>query len=193
MTRHTGLFIAMVAMAVVAGLAPAAAGAQQPPPAPTAAAVPADPADVASPDAIVAALYDVISGPAGQARNWNRFRSLFAPGARLIPTGRRADGTTSMRTLDVEGYITGPGPNLETNGFFEREIGRRSERFGNVLHAFSAYESKRKAEDAKPFARGINSIQLYTDGTRWWLVTILWDSERPDNPIPGKYIPGERP
>jgi hypothetical protein len=148
----------------------------------------ANPADVASPDAIIAALYDVISGPAGQARNWNRMRSLFIPGARLIPTGLRPDSSVSHSVLTVEDYITRAGPGLERNGFFEREIGRTTETFGNVTHVFSAYDSKRTAQDEKPFSRGINSIQLLNDGKRWWVVTIFWDSERPNNPIPEKYL-----
>ena len=157
-------------------------------PAPAAAAVPANPADVASVDAIVAALYDVISGAAGQARNWDRMRSLFIPGARLIPTGQRPDGTAGHRVLTVEDYIASSGPGLEKNGFFEREIGRTTETFGNVTHVFSTYDSRRAAADPAPFARGINSIQLLHDGRRWWVVTIFWDSERPNNPIPAKYL-----
>jgi DNA-binding beta-propeller fold protein YncE len=146
------------------------------------------PGDVASIDAILTALYDVISGPAGQKRNWDRFRGLFAPGARLIPTGRRPDGSQGMRVLTPEDYVNTAGRNLETNGFFEREIGRRTQTFGGITHVFSAYDSKRTAADAAPFARGINSIQLLNDGKRWWVVTIFWDSERADNPIPAEYL-----
>ena len=144
--------------------------------------------DVESVDAILASLYDVISGPAGQRRDWNRFRSLFAPGARLIPTGVRPDGSKAMRVMTPEDYVAGSGPALERSGFFEREIARRSDRFGNVLHVFSTYESRRTPADSAPFARGINSIQLFNDGTRWWVMTILWDSERKDNPIPANYL-----
>lgn len=144
--------------------------------------------DVASIDAIMTALYDVISGPAGQARDWDRFRGLFAPGARLIPTGRRAGGERVMRAMTPEEYVTTIGPQLEQAGFFEREIGRRTDTFGNVTHVFSAYDSKRTLADRVPFSRGINSIQLFHDGMRYWVVTIFWDSERPDNPIPERYL-----
>lgn len=145
-------------------------------------------ADVESIDAIVAALYDVISGPAGQKRDWDRFRSLFAPGARLIPTGRRPDSSRVIRTITPEEYATNVGQQLETNGFFEREIGRRSEQFGNIAHVFSAYDSKRTATDTVPFSRGINSIQLFNDGKRWFVVSIFWDSERRGNPIPAEML-----
>jgi hypothetical protein len=172
--------VAAAALATVA----AAAGAQGTP----AAAPAAAPADVQSVDAIIKTLYDVISGPAAQARDWNRFRSLFAPGARLIPTGRRPDGTASMRTMTPDEYATTVGPNLEKNGFFEVESARTTDAFGNIMHVFSTYESRRTAADPTPFARGINSIQLFKDGTRWWIVSIFWDSERPGNPIPEKYL-----
>ncbi len=171
----------------VGPLAMATAQAPTTPPPPSTNPAPA-PADVASIDAIIAALYDVISGPAGQTRNWDRMRSLFIPNARLIPTSKAQDGTIRHRVMSVDDYITQVGPNLERNGFFEREIGRKTDTFGNVTHAFSAYDSKRTAQDPQPFARGINSIQLLNDGKRWWIVTVYWDSERPDNQIPAKYL-----
>ena len=155
--------------------------AQTPPPGPRA-------SDVQSMDAIIAALYDVISGPIGQQRDWDRMRNLFVPGARLIPAVYRPDSVPTLRELSVEDYITRAGPMLEKNGFFETEIARQVERYGGVVHAFSTYESRHKAEDAKPFVRGINSIQLFDDGRRWWVVTVFWEGERPDNPIPQKYL-----
>ena len=173
--------VARSSIALALLLAAAPARAQTPPiqPAPQA-------ADVASEDAIIAALYDVISGPAGQKRNWDRFRSRFIADARLIVS--RAQSGQPPRVLTVEAYIAGSGP-LEERGFFERELAHTSETFGRVTHRFSTYDSRRTADDPKPFARGINSIQLYNDGQRWWVVTIYWDSERPDNTIPGKYLP----
>jgi hypothetical protein len=168
----------------VRGQTPAPAQTQTPATTPA-----AKPADVASADAIITALYDVISGPAGQPRNWDRFRSLFIPGGRLIPaTTRTPEGTVRPRILTVEDYIAGAGPGLERNGFFERELSRTSETYGSVTHAFSTYDSKRTPQDEKPFARGINSIQLLNDGQRWWVVTVFWDAERPENPIPAKYL-----
>ena len=148
----------------------------------------ANPADVKSPEAITAALYDVISGPAGQKRDWDRFRSLFAPGARLIPVVPEKDGGATVRTWSPEDYVKGGAPYLEKEGFFEAEIARKVEAFGNIVHVFSTYES-RYAKEGPVFARGINSIQLLKDGDRWWVVTIYWDAERPDNPIPKTYLP----
>lgn len=153
------------------------------PPAPTANA-----SDVASMDSIVAALYDVISGPAGKKRDWDRFQSLFIPGARLIPTGKRQSGEIGARVSTAEGYTAANSKFLEENGFFEKEIARRTESFGNIAHVFSTYEARHKSEDPKPFARGINSIQLMNDGKRWWIVTVFWQGEGPDNPLPEKYL-----
>ncbi len=147
----------------------------------------ANPSDVASAESIVAALYDVISGPAGK-RDWDRMRALFIPGARLIPTIKRQAGEISSRVLTVEDYINGSSKMLEEGGFFEKEIARRTESFGSIAHVFSTYESRRKSDDAKPFARGINSFQLMNDGKRWWIVTVFWQGEGPDNPLPEKYL-----
>lgn len=163
------------------------AAAQQPaaPALPAAAA-----ADVQSVDAILGALYDVISGDSGVARNWDRFRSLFAPGARLIPVGRRQAGAFGASALTPEDYITRAGPALQ-RGFHEREVARRTETFGRLLHAFSTYESRRRQADAVPFQRGINSIQLYHDGTRWWVMSVMWWAESPESPLPGRYLMSE--
>lgn len=154
--------------------------------------IPADPKDVSSPEALIAAVYDVISGPAGQKRNWDRMRTLFVQDARMIATGKRQNGEITRRVMNVEDYIVSSGPYLEKEGFFEKEIGSTKEQFGNIVHIFSAYETKKTAADEKPFMRGINSIQLWNDGKRWWVVTILWQSENPGTPIPEKYIEKKR-
>jgi hypothetical protein len=156
---------------------------------PAAPAPPARPADVASIESIIAALYDVISGPAGQSRDWDRFRSLFTGGARLIVAAPSPEGHVPSRSMSVEEYVVAADPFLKRDGFWEREIARRIERYGNVAHVFSTYESRVKSADSPPFSRGINSIQLVTNGERWWVVTILWDFDRPGNPIPSEYLP----
>ncbi len=148
----------------------------------------ANPADVESLDAIMTAVYDVISGEKDVERDWDRFRSLFAPGARLIPVVRQgADAPFVALVWTVEDFIERAGPQFAAEGFFEDEIGRTIETYGQVVHAFSAYQSKRTA-DGDVFARGVNSFQLLNDGTRWWVVTIYWEGETPNNPIPDKYI-----
>jgi hypothetical protein len=148
----------------------------------------ASPADVHSVDAIVAALYDVISGPAGQPRDWKRMRSLFIPDARLIPTRHSKTGSgADVLPLTVDQYIERAGPALE-KGFFERGVHATTDEFGDIVHVFSTYES-RHTKNGQPFTRGINSIQLLKDGDRYWVVTILWDEESPTSSIPAKYLP----
>jgi hypothetical protein len=80
---------------------------------------------------------------------------------------------------------------MEAQGFLERGVHNEIAQYGNIVHVFSTYESRHSSADAKPFARGINSIQLLKDGGRYWIVEILWDSERPETPIPAKYLPAE--
>jgi hypothetical protein len=161
---------------------------QQPTPSPVPSPPAANPADVNSIDAILAAVYDVISGPAGKKRDWDRMRSLFLPGARLIPTGPRQAGGYGSRVLTVEDYVVRGDEIFAKEGFFEKEVARRVETFGNIAHVFSTYESHHSSDDAKPFARGINSIQLMNDGKRWWIVTIFWQGEDQKNPLPEKYL-----
>lgn len=143
--------------------------------------------DVKTIDAIVQAVYDVISGPPEQKRDWNRFRSLFAPNARLMPTVTPPAGKVAVRMLGVDDYITRSEPLMEKEGFVESEAARRTEQFGNIAHVWSTYESRHKPNE-KPFARGINSIQLMNDGERWWIVNILWQNESAQHPVPEKYL-----
>ena len=185
---HRLIRYALTGLTLAVTTIPAAQLAAQTPTTPAATQPAANPADVGSLDAILAALYDVISGPAGQARNWDRFRSLFIPGARLIPSTPNPEGKVVPRVLDPDGYAGRAAATLEKNGFFEQEISRKTDTFGTITQVFSTYESRRKKEDPAPFSRGINSIQLVNDGTRWWIVTVFWDSERPNNPIPAKYL-----
>lgn len=147
----------------------------------------ARPDDVKSIDAILAALYDVISGPKGQPRDFDRLRSLFAPGARLIPVVASKDGPPAARVMNVDEFIKAAGPALE-EGFFESEVARTTQRFANMAHVYSTFESRRAKNDP-PFTRGINSIQLLYDGDRWWVVTIYWQNESRDQPIPAEFLP----
>jgi hypothetical protein len=145
----------------------------------------AKPEDVKSIDSILVALYNVISGPAGE-RVWNRFRSLFLPGATLTSAGKDREGNIRVRPRSVEDYVKGAGGYFSQHGFFESPIVNRIHTFGNIAHVFSSYESRNAAAEA-PFARGINSLELAYDGKRWSIVSILWDEERPDNPLPQEF------
>jgi hypothetical protein len=146
----------------------------QPAPAPT-------PTHLKSIDSILTALYAVISGPAGD-RDWPRFRSLFAKGARLTSVTKNS-ADHPARLLGAEEYATLAGGYFKTHAFYENAIVNKVDRFGNIAQVFSSYES-RNAPNEKPFARGINSIQLFYDQNRWYVLSILWDEETPTNPLP---------
>lgn len=152
--------------------------------------------DVESLDAIITTAYRLISGKAGEKRDWTRVRALFAPDARFIPTSREA-GTRGAagqppQALDIEQYIQRVEPYFETTGFYETEIARRVDQYDQIAQAFSTYESRHDPEDAEPFMRGINSVQLFHDGARWWIVNIFWQQEYPEAPIPAKFLHRDR-
>jgi hypothetical protein len=180
---------APLALALACAHQPAAAAAGTSSAQALAALPPARPADVASPDAIIAAAYDVISGAKGEARDWSRFRSLFLPGARLIPTMPKDSGPGfSATVMTTEEFVTRASAHFDKEGFYERGIARRLEQYGDIAQAFSTYESRHAPGEA-PFARGINSFQLFFDGWRWWVVTIYWWAETPETPISKEYLP----
>jgi hypothetical protein len=135
------------------------------------------PEDVRSVDAILTALYDVISGPAGAPRDWQRMRSLFYPGARLVPVGRGKAPGLHATALTVEDFISGGSEFFATHGFYEKEFSRQMLGFGDLVQALSAYET-REAKDGPVTDRGANSIQLFNDGKRWWVLNITWLDEK---------------
>ena len=141
--------------------------------------------DVKSLDNILLAIYDVISGPAGD-RDWKRFRSLFVPQARFTQTMKAPDGSVVVNLLGVDDFVMMAGDVFKKDPFYENAIVNRAQSFGDVAQVFSSYESRR-SRGAKPFERGINSIQLINDGKRWCVLSILWDEERPDNPLPPEF------
>ncbi|HEX2329984.1 MAG TPA: hypothetical protein VHN74_14760 [Candidatus Angelobacter sp.] len=165
----------------------------QPSPSPSVAASPASaapaakPGDVDSIEHILGALYDVISGPAGP-RDWDRFKSLFYPGARLMPTGKNDKGEITARVLTADDYVTRGQAVFSKEGFFERSIANKIEHWDRIAHVWSTYESRHAKDDAKPFARGINSIQLLYDGKRWWVMSIFWQAEDKEHQLPEQYL-----
>ena len=155
-------------------------------PAKKSAAAAANPSDVKTIDGIMTAAYDVISGPAGP-RNWDRLRTLFLSQATLVTVEAKPGAPAKLLVASPEDYIRLSQPYFDKEGFFENEIARRTEAYGAITHVWSTYAS-RHTKNGKPFERGINSFQLVNDGDRWWVLSILWDSERPGNTIPGKYL-----
>lgn len=146
----------------------------------------ARPSDVDSIEHIISAVYDAISGPAGP-RDWNRFRSLFYNGARLIPSRKDAAGKISATALSPDEYAQHGADYFSKQGFFENSVANRVESWDRIAHVWSTYESRRAKGEA-PFARGINSFQLLNDGMRWWVITIFWEGEDPAHPVPDKYL-----
>lgn len=141
--------------------------------------------DVKTKAAIVAALYEVISGTPQQPRNWDRFRNLFITDSRLIPTNKNQQGEFTIRFISPEEYIQLFTNNIKT-GFFEKELHQEVEAYGTIAHVFSTYET-RENMDGSATNRGINSIQLYYNNERYYIVNIFWCAESMGFPIPAKY------
>jgi hypothetical protein len=143
--------------------------------------------DVATLDGIIAAFYDVISGPAGKPRQWSRDRTLYIPEIKFLEP-RRSKGQITSLIMDHQSYVDRVDAPMIKDGFFEREIHRATQTFGNITHVYSTYES-RNSVDGPVIARGINSIELLNDGKRWWITFAQWDDEGPNNPIPKEFLP----
>ncbi len=175
--------ILAAAAAVSLALCGAPALAQTPPPSVTEGAPAGRPADVATPEALVAACYDVISGPAGP-RDWSRFRSLFLPSARMTVTGVGKDGAVHLRSLGIDDYVAHAGEAMAKEGFFERGVRNQVLRWGHTATVRSVYESRHAPADAAPFAGGVNTFNLVNDGSRWWVASLQWEASSPALPVP---------
>ena len=143
--------------------------------------------DAQSVESIIKALYESISGPAG-ARNWNRFASLLFPGAHLIRCSIGPSGAPQAKMMGVQEYEEDTTAYFRNHSFYEAQVACRIDRFGSIAHAFSTYESRHNLEDVSPFNRGINSIQLFNDGSRWYVLSVLWDTERDGERAPEMYM-----
>ncbi len=149
--------------------------------------IPPRPADVETIDGMVKAWYEVISGPAGQPRDWARDRTLYIKDLRFAMVETDKDGKPDPKIVDHQQFVDGSNAGV-TRGFFEKEIHRVTERFGPIAHVWSTYETRR-TETGPIVKRGINSIELFWDGKRWWIANAIWTDETKDNPIPKEYLP----
>jgi hypothetical protein len=142
-------------------------------------------------DGILSALYGTISGAAGAPRDWERLRSLFTHEGRMAVHGPNKTGDMTTRVLTISDYISRVTPVFAKEGFYETELARSTESFGQIAHVFSTYESRRSPDEATPFQRGMNSIQLVNDGQRWWIQSLVWQAESEKNPLPARYLKGK--
>ena len=143
--------------------------------------------DVTTIDGMIRAYYEVISGPAGQPRDWARDRTLYIKDLRFVQVDEGKDGQPVPRITSHQEYVDRTDASMK-DGFFEQEIHRQTERFGPIAHVWSTYESRR-TEKGPVLARGINSIELFWDGHRWWIANAIWTDETKGNPLPKAYLP----
>ena len=143
--------------------------------------------DVSSLDGIIKAFYEVISGPAGQPRDWGRDRTLYLPDIRFVQTGADPSGKATAEVMTHQEFVDAADAGMVKNGFFESEIHRVTRTFGNVSNILSTYEMRSKAE-GPVFGRGVNSLQVFWDGKRYWIASVAWDDERKGNPIPADLL-----
>lgn len=145
--------------------------------------------NLATPEGVVAALYDLISGPADFTRDWTAVRELFHEGARLIVAFTHGDGRTELKEWTPESFAREAADDYRARGgMWERELASVVERFGGIAHVWSSYESRQGSPESEPVARGINSVQLIRRDARWWITSLAFDVEQPYNTIPPRYL-----
>jgi hypothetical protein len=192
MRMHLGvcnrlIFLAMITIMIAV---PSVAWSQQPAAPQSHVVVPTlapRPADVLTLDGIVNAYYAVITGPPGQPRQWGRDRTLYWPGIRFFAASTAPDGTPKVTVTTHQEYVDLTNVSFVRTGFDEHEIHRNTQRIGNIAHIMSTYET-RHTPSGPLLARGVNSLDLFWDGKRWWIISASWDDERPGSPIPKEML-----
>lgn len=143
-------------------------------------------------DKTITELYQTISGPKGQERDWDFLKYIFHPEAKFIFSGKRKDGSFGAQYVSMDDYINSSGKYMLEKGFYENELHRVTEQFGQIAHVFTTYECFHSKKEKEPFMRGINSVQLMYTGERWQVMSIYFTQESEDNPIPSKYLPNQK-
>jgi len=122
-------------------------------------------------DEVIREMYDVVSFEPGQRPDWRREDAIFAPGARVVRVNDSGvfefDMASFARNFDA---MIDSG---ELPSFWEGEIWRRTDLFGDMAHVLSAYES-RHSRDGAFINRGVNSIQLFQRDGSWWISAMIW-------------------
>jgi hypothetical protein len=144
------------------------------------------PEDISSIDGMIKAWYDIVTVPKGQMPDWGRDHTLYIKDIRFVEMHER--NGKPMADIVSHQEFADASSGLASEGFSEREIHRVTQCFGNIAHVWSTYESRRTA-DGPIIARGINSIELFWDGQRWWIANAIWDQESPSKPIPKEFLP----
>ncbi|MCB9192126.1 MAG: hypothetical protein H6602_10715 [Flavobacteriales bacterium] len=133
-------------------------------------------------DGIVNKGLEIISGEKGKVRDWDVFRNLFTPNATFAFVEQDTLGTGRYRSFSLEEFVRIGRRGYENNGFLEYELKKTVDEYNGIAHVFQGYYAKGHREE-----KGINSYQLYYDGTRWWITSILWASDENGVPIPAAY------
>lgn len=124
-------------------------------------------------NALMHAFYQVISFAEGGAPDWNGMASLFSKQARITRVTPEA-----IDYMDLNGFRNMAEELMEVGAFtsfYENELGRRTDQFGEVIHIASAYETRVSPTAVDHLERGINSLQLIREDGRWKIVSLCWD------------------
>jgi len=145
------------------------------------------PEDVGSVDGVMRAFYEVTNVAPDGPRQWDRDRTLYVPWIRFVALGPGASGRPAVTVWTHPEFVEATEP-LVKKGFVEREIFRTTRRYGNMVHVDSTYETL-VGTGSPVRSRGVNSLDLYFDGRRWWVASVVWQSEDAAHPIPAELLP----
>lgn len=140
-------------------------------------------AAVNSIDGIVNEVLATISGDSTVTRDVEKLRMLFTADATLRALAIAPDGSRQLRTFNLEEFARIVRDYYSGTNFYEYELKKTVNEYNGIAQAFQGYEVK----GPRGIEKGINSYQLYNDGQRWWIISILWVSDRNGVELPEEY------
>jgi hypothetical protein len=142
--------------------------------------------DVLTIDGIIKAFYEVVSGEAGEKRQWERDLSIHNPNA-IYSYLDNINGELKQVTISLKDFHKETDAMVMEQAFYESEINREVRIFGNIAHVWSTYET-RLIKNGPVARRGINSIQLFFENGKWSIVSLIFERERAEK-IPKTFEP----
>ena len=142
--------------------------------------------DVSSIENLTKAYYDCISGPIGEQRDFERFKNLFHPQAMFTYSyWSEEEQKSKLMIFDIEEYI-GKLDYLDKRGFYEEELANQEVNYGSITQSLSTYRFW--MEDKYAEGRGVTSYNYFFDGNRYWILSMFWQMESEQFPIPEELL-----
>lgn len=135
-----------------------------------------------TPERAVSALWAALSHAPGASADIVALRRLLHEDAVVFGAQSR-DGAPHLRRTLAEDFLAA-NARVSGKGFHECEVSRSLQVYDRFAVAYSVVESRADKTAAHPDFVGVNSVQLYRDGSQWKLLSLYYHVETQGSPVP---------